>query len=42
MEDQDIKVICKLHQLECNKITKIIGSFEKEILLPYTRLFKRI
>lgn len=31
MEDQDIKAICKLHQLDCTKITKLLGSFEKEL-----------
>lgn len=31
MEEKDIRFICLAHQLECNKITKIIGSFNKEL-----------
>jgi len=31
MEEKDIRVICMEHQLQCNKITKAIGSFDKEL-----------
>lgn len=33
MEEREIRAICKQHQLECNKITKVIGSFEKELFI---------
>lgn len=31
MEEKDIKEICKQHHLQCNKITKAFGSFDKEL-----------
>lgn len=31
MDENDIKLICKENQLQCNKITKAIGSFDKEL-----------
>lgn len=31
MEEKDIRTICNAHQLQCNKITKAIGSFDKEL-----------
>lgn len=31
MEDKDVRAICQQHKLQCNKITKIIGSFDKEV-----------
>jgi hypothetical protein len=30
MEEKDIRLICMENQLQCNKITKAIGSFDKE------------
>lgn len=33
MEEKDIKTICKAHQLQCNKTTKITGSFDKELFI---------
>ena len=31
MEENDIRQICKRHRLQCNSITKVIGSFDKEL-----------
>jgi aminoglycoside phosphotransferase (APT) family kinase protein len=31
MEEKEIREICKLHQLPCDNITKVIGSFNKEL-----------
>jgi len=31
MEERDIRNICSVHQLPCNNITKVIGSFDKEL-----------
>ncbi|MDD4113750.1 MAG: aminoglycoside phosphotransferase family protein [Herbinix sp.] len=31
MEEKDIRQICKRHQLQCKKITKVIGNFDKEL-----------
>ncbi len=31
MEEKDIREICKLHQLPCDSITKVTGSFDKEL-----------
>jgi aminoglycoside phosphotransferase (APT) family kinase protein len=31
MEEKDIREICRENQLQCNKITKAIGSFDKEL-----------
>lgn len=33
MEEQDIRIICNTHQLKCNKVTKTIGSFDKELFI---------
>lgn len=33
MEEKDISMICNTHQLKCNKITKTIGSFDKELFI---------
>lgn len=31
MEEKDIREICRVNQLQCNGITKAIGSFDKEL-----------
>ncbi len=31
LEDREIRGICETHQLTCNNITKVVGSFEKEV-----------
>lgn len=33
MEEKEIREICKLHQLPCVNITKVIGSFNKELFI---------
>ncbi len=33
MEENEIREICKLHQLQCNDITKMSGSFDKELFI---------
>lgn len=42
MEEQDIREICLANQLHCNKITKVIGSFEKELFFIDDKYLIRI
>lgn len=33
MDEEDIREICRINQLQCNKINKVIGSFDKELFI---------
>ncbi len=33
MDEKAIREICRAYQLECNNITKVIGSFDKELFI---------
>ncbi len=41
MEEKDIRILCNTHRLECNKVTRTIGSFDKELFIVDDKYFIR-